>query len=169
MRKEFLEAGKIVGTHGIRGMVRIQPWSDDCEFLCGFKRFFIGNAKLETAVTDVRPNGRVVIAKLDGVDSVEAAERLRESIVFIKRDDTDIPEGRYFVSEIIGCKVFDAKTDKLLGILSDVSQTGANDVWHIESDGKEYLVPAIDDVIVSVDIESDIVKINVLEGIFDEN
>ena len=169
MKKEFLETGKIVGTHGIRGMVRINPWADDGDFLCQFKRLFIGNAKKEIRVSDIRPNGRVVIAKLDGVDSVEAAERLRDSTVYIKRDDVNLLPERYFVSEIIGSKVYNAKDDSLLGTLSDVSETGANDVWHIEKGGKEYLVPAIDEVIALVDIENDTIKINVMEGIFDED
>ena len=169
MKKEFLETGKIVGTHGIKGMVRINPWADDGDFLCRFKRLFIGNAKKEIKVSDIRPAGRVVIAKLDGIDSVEAAERLRDSTVYIKRDDVDLPPDRYFVSEIIGSKVYNAKDDSLLGTLSNVSETGANDVWHIEKGGKEYLVPAIDEVIALVDIENDTIKINVMEGIFDED
>ena len=78
-----------------------------------------------------------------------------------------LPEGRYFVSEIIGAQVFDADTDALLGILSEVSPTGANDVWHIKSGDKEYLVPAIPDVIVNVDINNDKIAIRPLKGIFD--
>ena len=167
MKKEFLEAGKIVGTHGVKGMVRIQPWADDVGFLCAFKRFFISEKKTETKICEIRPNGRVVIAKLSGVDSVESAEALRGYTVYIKREDANIQDGRYFVDELIGCNVFDANENALLGVISDVSETGANDVWHIKKDGKEYLVPAIESVIVSVDVENEVVKINVLEGIFD--
>lgn len=168
MKKEFLEIGKFVGTHGVRGMVRIQPWSDDGTFLTQFKNFYLDSGKTQIAMSKITPHGNVVIAQIKGVDSIEDAEKLREKVLYIKRDDAHLPEGRYFISEIIGSKVFDADSNVLLGILSDVSPTGANDVWHIKNDGKEYLVPAIPDVIVKVDIDSDTVVIRPLKGIFDD-
>lgn len=167
MKKEFLEIGKFVGTHGVRGMVRIQPWSDDGEFLTRFKKFYLENGKTKIEMNKIAPHGNVVIAQVKGVDTIEDAEKLREKVLYIKRDDAHLPEGRYFISEIIGAKVFDADSDALLGTLSDVSPTGANDVWHIKNGDKEYLVPAIDEVIVSVDINSDAVVIRPLKGIFD--
>ncbi len=168
MKKEFLEIGKFVGTHGVRGMVRIQPWSDDGEFLTGFKNFYLDNGKTKITMSKITPHGNVVIAQVKGVDSIDEAEKLRGQVLYIKRDDAHLPEGRYFVSEIIGSQVYDADTDAPLGTLTDVSPTGANDVWHIKSGEKEYLVPAIPDVIVNVDIDNDIVKIRPLKGIFDD-
>ncbi|MBQ8266950.1 MAG: 16S rRNA processing protein RimM [Clostridia bacterium] len=158
MKKEFLEIGKFVGTHGVRGMVRIQPWSDNGAFIAQFKNFYLEDGKTKIEMSKITPHGNVVIAAVKGIDTIEDAEKLREKVLYIKRDDARLPEGRYFISEIIGAKVFDADTDTLLGTLADVSSTGANDVWHIKHDGKEYLVPAIPDVIVSVDINKDIVK-----------
>ena len=168
MKKEFLEIGKIVGTHGVRGMVRIQPWSDDGEFLTHFKAFYLECGKTKIELNKITPHGNVVIAAIKGVDSIEDAENSRNKVLYIKRDDAKLPEGRYFVSEIIGASVFDADTDALLGILTEVSPTGANDVWHVESGEKEYLIPAIPDVIVNVDINSDTIKIRPLKGIFDD-
>ena len=168
MKKEFLEIGKFVGTHGVRGMVRIQPWSDDGEFLTKFKKFYLENGKTKIELNKITPHGNVVIAAVKGVDTIENAEKLRNQVLYIKRDDARLPEGRYFVSEIIGAKVFDADTDALLGTLSDVSPTGANDVWHIKNGDKEYLVPAIPPVIIDVNIDTDIIKIRPLKGIFDD-
>lgn len=167
MKKEFLEIGKFVGTHGVRGMVRIQPWSDDGEFLTKFKKFYLENGKTKIEMSKIAPHGNVVIAAVKGVGSIEDAEKLRGQVLYIKRDDAHLPEGRYFISEIIGSQVFDADTDVLLGALTDVSPTGANDVWHITNNDKEYLVPAIPDVIVDVNIDSDTIKIRPLKGIFD--
>lgn len=167
MKREFLEIGKFVGTHGVRGMVRVQPWSDDFEFLKQFKTFYLQSGKEKIEFTKIAPHGNVIIAQVRGVDTIEKAENLRNKVLYIKREDAHLPEGRYFISEIIGSKVFDADTNALLGTLTDVSPTGANDVWHIEKNGKEYLVPAIPDVIISVDIDSDIIKIRPLKGIFD--
>lgn len=168
MKKEFLEVGKFVGTHGVRGMVRIQPWSDNGEFLTQFKKFYLSNGETKIEMNKITPHGNVVIAAVKGIDSIEEAEKFRNQVLYIKRDDAKLPEGRYFVSEIIGAQVFDADTNALLGILADVSPTGANDVWHIKSGDKEYLVPAIPDVIVNVDIDNDKIVIKPLKGIFDD-
>jgi len=167
MKKEFLEIGKFVGTHGVRGMVRIQPWCDDGEFLTQFKNFYLNNGNTKIEMSKITPHGNVVIAAVKGVNTIEDAENLRNQVLYIKRDDARLPEGRYFVSEIIGAKVFDADTGSLLGTLSDVSPTGANDVWHIKNGEREYLVPSIPSVIVDVNIDEDIIKIKPLKGIFD--
>lgn len=168
MKKEFLEIGKFVGTHGIRGMVRIQPWSDDAEFLTKFKNFYLKNGETKIVVDKCIPHGNVVIAAIKGITDIEGAEKLRGQILYIKRDDIQLPDGRYFVSEILNSNVFDADSGVLLGKISDVSPTGANDVWHIKNGDKEYLVPAIPDVIVEVNINTDTIKIKPLKGIFDD-
>ena len=168
LKKEFLESGKIVGTHGIRGAVRFQPWSDDADFLSGIKTVFLPDmTPLE--IRSVKPHGNIAIVEIVGVNSIEDAEKLRNKVLLVKRSDADVPEGRYFIEELISSKVYDKKTGELLGVLSDVSKTGANDVWHIKKDGKEYLVPAIESVVISVDIENGKVVIDPMEGIFDED
>ena len=94
---------------------------------------------------------------------------MRNRVLFIKRSDAKIAKGSYFISELIGCEVFDADDDDVCyGTLSDVSETGANDVWHITKNGKEYLIPAIPDVVISVDVEKNRVEIKPLRGIFDD-
>jgi 16S rRNA processing protein RimM len=102
------------------------------------------------------------------VTSIEAAENLRNKTIYIDRKDAKLPEGRYFIDDLLGCSVFDADTEQLLGEIKDISPTGANDVWHIVRDGKEYLVPAIPEVLVDVDIENEKVIIRPLKGIFDD-
>ncbi len=167
--KKYLETGKIVGTHGIKGMVRVQAWSDNGEFLKNFKTFYLDSlGENSLKVTSVTPHGNVVLVGFKDVDTIEKAEALRNKVIYIDRNDVKLPKGRYFISDLIGCSVFDADTNELLGKLCDVSQTGANDVWHIKKDDKEYLVPAIDDVIVSVDINNEKAVIRPLKGIFDD-
>lgn len=171
MKKKFLEVGKIVGTHGVRGMVRIQPWCDSAEFFCTLKSLYLaedGSDKL--SVNNSRPHGNVVIAAIKGIDSIEQAETLRNKVLYMDRRDAKLEEGQYFITDLIGCEVFDADTERLFGKISDVSQTGANDVWHINKDGKEYLIPCIDEVVISVDIDAEKIIIRALKGIFeDEN
>lgn len=167
LKKKFLEVGKIVGTHGVRGMVRIQPWCDSAEFFCTLKKVFLddqGEKKL--SVTRSSPHGNVVIAAIKGVDSIEEAEKLRNKVIYMDRKDAKLEDGQYFITDLIGCEVFDADNGSSLGVISDVSETGANDVWHIKQKDKEYLIPAIDEVVVSVDIEDEKVVIRPLKGIF---
>lgn len=166
MKKEFLNIGKIVGTHGVRGMVRIEPFADSADFLTKFKKFYINEEKAELTPLKVVPHGRIVIASFKDTDSIEKAELLRNKMLYVKRDDVALPEGKYFIAEILNSTVYNAKNGKELGVLSDVFSTGANDVWQITKDNKEYLLPAIPDVIDTVDIESGKITINPLKGIF---
>lgn len=169
MIKKFLETGKIVGTHGIKGMVRIHPWSDSGEFLTRFKAFYLdenGASRLDTL--KIQPHGGVVLAAFRGVETIEQAEKLRGRTLYIDRSDAGLPDGRYFVEDIIGCGVFDADSGRKYGEISDVSKTGANDVWHILADGREFLLPAIDGVVISVEPERGRVEIRPMRGIFDD-
>lgn len=170
MIKEFLEVGQIVGTHGVRGEMRLNPWADGPEFVKQFKTFYYDNNGTNSVkVISARPHGNVAIVKLDGVDTVEKASAMRNKVLYIKRTDAKIKEGSYFISELIGCEVYDADNAELCyGTLTDVSETGANDVWHITKDGTEYLIPAIPSVVINVDVVANRVEIKPLRGIFDD-
>ena len=169
MKKQFIETGKITGTHGIRGEVRVQPWSDSPDFLTSFKFLYLdGEGTRKIVVKAARAHKNMVLMKLDGVDTIEQAEAFRNKIVYINRDDANLPKGSHFIEDLLGCKVYDSQSGDFLGELCDVSKTGANDVWHIKGeDKKEYLVPAIPDVVDSVDVDGGIIKITPLKGIFD--
>lgn len=167
--KKYLETGKIVGTHGVKGMVRVQPWCDSPDFLKQFKKIYTDASGVNMlTVTSSNPHGNVVLMALKGIDSIEKAETLRNKVIYIDRKDAKLPEGRYFIDDLVDCTVYDADSNKVLGTLTEVSSTGANDVWHIKSDDKEYLVPAIDEVIVSVNVEEGALIIRPLKGIFDD-
>ena len=168
MIKEYLEIGKITSTHGIKGEVRVQPWCDSPEFMKKFKTLYFDKKGEKPVSVSCRPNGNMVIMKIQGVDTVEEASKYREKILYMKRSDAKLPEGTWFIQELIDCKVVDADDENIsYGILSDVSETGANDVWHITKDGKEYLIPAIPRVVISTDVVEGIIKIRPLKGIFD--
>lgn len=169
MLKQYLEAGKIVGTHGVRGEMRVQPWCDSPQFLTAFKRLFTdknGGGALE--VLQSRAHGNIVLLRVKGVDDIAATETLRGKVVYIAREDADLPQGAHFVQDLMGCKVFEEDDGREYGVISDVSQTGANDVWHISRDGREYLIPVIPDVVRTVDVEAGKVVIHALKGLFDD-
>ncbi len=170
MIKEYLEIGEIVGTHSIHGEVRLNPWCDAPEFVKKFKTlYFDSEGKAPVKVLSARPHGNVVLLKLEGTDTVESAQKLRGKILFMSRKDAKLPKNRYFIAELIGCEVIDADDESIVyGELTDVSQTGANDVWHITKDGREYLIPAIPDVVIHTDVSANKVIIRPLKGIFDD-
>ncbi len=171
MIKEYLELGEIVGTHGIRGEIRVNPWCDSPEFAAKFKTlYFDSNGGCAVQIKSARPHGNIVLLTLKDVNTVEQAQKLRGKILYMKRSDAKLPKGSYFIAELIGCTVFDAdEPEKIYGTLSDVSATGANDVWHItDESGREYLIPAIPDVCVETDVAENRVIIRPLKGIFDD-
>ena len=167
MKKEFLEAGKIVTTHGIRGEVKIMPYTDTPELLAEFGRLFIGKAKDEVTIERSRVFKSMVIAKIEGVDTPEAAEKLRNKVLYMHRDDLELDDDTYFIQDLIGMEVRDADSGELYGTISDVMQTGANDVYVVQSGDKELLVPAIADVVVSTDVDGNVMTIRPLDGLFD--
>lgn len=168
MKKKYLEVGKISGTHGVRGMVRIQPWCDD-GFLQKFKTFYLDTNGAECLICEkIQPNGNVYIAAFTGIDTIENAEKYRNRILYINRDDAHLSRGEYFIQDLMGCRVYNTDDKKILGVISDVSKTGANDVWHITDADREYLIPVIPDVVNKVDIDNEEIFITPLKGIFDD-
>lgn len=167
MKKQFLEAGKIVTTHGIRGEVKIMPYTDTPELLAEFDRLFIGRDKQELFIEHSRVFKSMVIAKIEGVDTPEDAEKLRNKVLFMHRDDLELDEDTYFIQDLIGVEVRDADTGFVYGKISDVMQTGANDVYVVTGGDREYLVPAIPDVVISTDIDAELMTIRPLDGLFD--
>ncbi len=167
MKKEYLEAGKIVTTHGIRGEVKIMPYTDTPELLAEFDRLFMGMNKDEVTIVRSRVFKNMVIAKIEGVDTPEDAEKLRNKLLYMHRDDLELGEDTYFIQDLIGMEVRDADSDELYGVIDDVMQTGANDVYVVKSADKELLVPAIADVVISTDIDGNVMTIRPLDGLFD--
>ena len=172
MIKEFLEIGQIVSTHGIKGEVRLNPWCDSPEFVKKFKTLYRdekGNGSFK--IVSCRPHGNVAVLKIEGVDTVEDAQKLRNTILYMKRSDINLPEGKWFVSELIGCSVLDYDDNNICyGKIKDIESYTANDVWYIETpDGKEVLIPAIKDVVIKCDVANDVAYIRPLRGLFDED
>lgn len=168
MKKQFIETGKIVSTHGIRGEVRVQPWCDTPEFLTAFKTLYLNEGRDVLNIIRSRAHKNVVIMQIKGITTIEQAQALRDKVLYIDRKDASLESGEYFQCDLFGASVYDVDTNELLGEIVDVSKTGANDVWHIKKDGKEYLIPSIPDVVIDVNIDEEKVLIRPLKGIFDD-
>ena len=169
MKKRYLDSGKIVGTHGIRGELRIDPWCDSPEFLCAFKILYLNENGTESVKVRSRPHKNIVLCKIDGIETIEQAERMRGKIVYIDRNDIRLDEGVNFVQDLIGLEVKDADSDAVYGKLTDVLRTGANDVYEVtDGSGKKYLVPVIDEVIIETNVDDGYVLLRPMKGIFDD-
>lgn len=169
MIKPYLEAGKIVAVHGVRGELRAQYWCDSPAFLAAFQTlYWDGAGQHPVGLLSARPHKNVMLLRLEGVDTVEKAQTLIGRVFYIRRPDDALEDGTYFIQDLLGMEVVDADTGARYGVLCDVSETGANDVYHIRfDDGAERLIPAIPQVVVSVDLPGNRMEIRPLEGLFD--
>ncbi len=169
MKKQYLDSGKIVGTHGIKGEVRIEPWCDSPEFLCAFKKLYLDEKGQTFIEVKSRPHKNITLAKIKGVDTIEAAEKYRGKVVYINRSDITLDEGVNFVQDLIGIEVKDAENGTVYGKITDVLRTGANDVYEItDSNNKKYLAPVIDEVVEEINVDGGFVLIRPMKGIFDD-
>ena len=165
--KKYLEIGKIVSVFGLKGEVKVQPWCDSPDFLCEFDvLYYKSGTPVEVEKARVQKN--IVVMKIKDCNTVEEAQKLRNRILYMDRDDVELEEGAFFVQDLIGLRVIDADTGEEYGELTEVSETGANDVYHIKRpDGSFAYIPAIPDVVKETDPEGGIMKITPLEGLFD--
>ncbi|HCA56198.1 MAG: 16S rRNA processing protein RimM [Clostridia bacterium] len=167
MKKQFLEIGKIVGTHGLKGEVRIDPWCDSAAFLCRLKRLYEADG-MERAIVSAKVHKNVAIILFKDVHTVEEADRLRGRIVYLNRDDVKLPKGTHFIQDLLGLTVEDADNGHVYGTITDVLKTGANDVYQVSKDGRDYLIPVIPEVVLEKDIDGGVVKIRPMKGLFDD-
>jgi 16S rRNA processing protein RimM len=157
---QFLEIGRIVSTHGVRGEVRVEPWCDNPAFLAGFTTVYLRNAPV--AVESARAHKNLVLMKLEGVDTVEAAQALREAVLWIDRSDIELPEGRFFVQDLIGLAVYDG--EEYIGSLTDVLTMPAHDVYHVRGGDGEHMIPAVPEFVREIDLPGGIMRVKLIEG-----
>ena len=169
--KQYLETAKIVATHGIRGEVRCQYFCDSADFLCEFEELYLDkNGEKPVEISRAYPHKNVVIMKIEGIDTVEDAQKLIGKTLYMDRDDVELPEDVYFIQDIIGLVVKDIDSGEVYGKISEVYQNGATDVYSIKKEnGTELMFPYIDEVVKKIDIEAGEMLIKPLEGLFDED
>lgn len=160
MKKKYLEAGQIVNTHGIRGEVRIRPWADSAEFLLGFKVWYIDGNPVRLKSARAHKGG--LIAQLEGTEDVNAAMRLKNKIVYIDRDDAKLPEGSFFLQDIIGASVR-AEDGAPLGVLEDVLELPKGRVYVVRGE-REILIPAVPEFVLNTDAERGVITVRLIDG-----
>ncbi|MBQ0098010.1 MAG: 16S rRNA processing protein RimM [Oscillospiraceae bacterium] len=168
MLKQFLEVGKVVGTHGINGEVRVECWCDSPDFLSKFTTLYFDKGAVSLSVKS-RPHKNIALVKIKGVDTIEQAEVYRNKVLYINREDAKLPKGRYFVSDIIGMKVVNLDTNEVIGEITDVLKTGSNDVYEMKrASGEKIYIPVIDDIVKERDFEKGEIYIKPMKGLLDD-
>ena len=144
MKQQYLEAGQIVNTHGIRGEVRVIPWADSAEFLRKFKTLYV----------DGKP--------FAGVDDINAAMPLKGKTVCIDRADAKLPKGRFFIQDILGARVCTEEGEEI-GTLTDVLDLPGGQVYEVKGE-TEHLIPAVPEFVKNVDVDGGVITVHLIEG-----
>ena len=166
MKQQYLELGKVVNTHGIRGEIKIQPWCDDPNLFDQLSYFYIDGVRYEIKKNRLHKNCEIVL--VEGITNINQAELLKNKIVTIEREMLGaLPEGTYYIADLIGLSVR-TKDGQTLGNIADVLKTGSNDVYILDKPKeKPILIPVIDQVVKEVNIDGGFVTVELMEGLID--
>jgi len=170
--KEKLEVGQIVNTFGIKGFVKIYPYVNDIKRFDDLKTVYIKvkNEQKILEIEEVKYQKNMVLAKFKGIETVEEANKLRNSYVEIDRKDAiPLEEGEYFIADLLGLDVY-IDTGEKLGVLEDIYNTGSSDIYVVKNElGKQFLLPYIDEVIKKIDLENGKIIVHLIEGLIKWN
>ena len=160
-KKALIEAGRIVNTHGVQGEVKIEVWLDSPQFLKSFKRLTLDSGE-ERKVLGAKTHKDFVIARLEGVDDVNAAMRLKGKTVSVRREDARLPKGAFFLQDILGARVAEEDGHEI-GTLVDILETPASNVYVVRGE-KEHLIPAVPEFVRETDVENGVITVRLIEG-----
>jgi 16S rRNA processing protein RimM len=165
---KYLECGKIVNTHGIRGGIKLESWCDTPEDLASLKKVFLkkGAEYVCHKVKRASVFKQFVLFELEGITDIDMANALRGRVVYADRDDISIDEGDFFIADIIGLPVIDLASGEKIGELCDVLNLGASDLYEIKTEGGKKLIPAVDEFIDRVEVGK-AVYVRPISGMFD--
>ncbi len=167
-KSQFLECGKILNTHGVRGGLKLESWCDTPGDLASLKKVYLKNGE-EYQCYKVKKASvfkQFVLFELDGISNIDIAMTLKGRVVFADRDDISIDEDAFFIADIIGLDVIDLESGDKLGTLSDVLNLGASDLYEIDTKNGKKLIPAVPEFIKTIDLEKGIF-VSLIEGMLD--
>ena len=165
---KYFEVGQIVNTNGLKGMLKVKPFTDDVKEFEEFGTIYVQKKAelVEFKIQMVRYVKNMVLLKLEGIDNIDEAEKYRNLYLKVERSKMpELPEDTYYVVDLIGCEVITTEGDAL-GKIDDVFSTGSNDVYVVKNElGKQILLPAIGEVVKEVDIPSKKIVVKLMEGL----
>lgn len=165
---KYLEIGQIVNTFGIKGMVKVKPFTDNIERFSNLEKIYIKNksGQTEYKIQEVKYHKNMVLIKFEGIENPEQADLLRNSYLIVDRETEEpLEAGRYYIVDMIGLDVF-TDDNEYLGKLEDIYNTGSNDIYVVKNElGKQILLPAIEDVIKNIDMDNKKVIVYLIPGL----
>ncbi|MDD6485286.1 MAG: ribosome maturation factor RimM [Clostridiales bacterium] len=165
---EFLEAGKIINTHGLRGEVKLVTWTDFPEDFEALEHLYVNRKTGQETLTieNIKYQKNNIIVKFKEISDINEAQKYKNLIVLADRSELgELPEGVHYIVDLIGLDIVDENGEKI-GVLQDVLNTGANDIYEIKREGaKNMLLPVIDDVVLDIDIENGKITVKIPEGL----
>ena len=166
----YLEAGKIVSTHGIHGELKIYPYCDSSKMLVSFKNLFFDNdGNRELSFERLVQAGNMAIIKITGINTIEDARKYIDKVVYFDKSDVFLEEGRHFVDDLLLSRVVDDENDKVYGELINITSNGVQDIYHIKMpEGKVRYVPAVPAFIKNVDIIKKEIRIKPIPGMLED-
>lgn len=163
---EYIQVGKISSLHGVKGEVKVVPLTDDIRRYDELKEVYMGIDKELVKIKKVSYMKGQVAVKFEGVDSVKDAEKILNSFLWVRREEAKKADDAFFIFDIIGLEVYDVESN-YIGKVKDVLQTGANDVYVVKDEEKEYLIPAVKSIVKSIDIAGKKMAIDPIEGLLE--
>lgn len=168
--QQYLEAGRIVTTHGVRGEVKLELWCDGVDFLKKLRTLYRtpqGGRPLQLA--SIRPMGQMALARFAGVDDMDAARALVGQMLYFDRADVQLPAGRWYVADLIGCEVRDAATGQVYGVVTSVDHPGPQDIYTVKGpDGREWMFPGVDAFLKERNPPQGYITVAPIPGMFDD-
>ena len=165
---KYLEIGQIVNTFGIKGMVKVKPFTDNIERFSNLEKIYIKNksGQTEYKIQEIKYHKNMVLIKFEGIENPEQADLLRNSYLIVDRETEEpLEAGRYYIVDMIGLDVF-TDDNEYLGKLEDIYNTGSNDIYVVKNElGKQVLLPAIEDVIKNIDMDNKKVIVHLIPGL----
>ena len=170
---EYIEAGRITSAHSFRGEVKIQSWCDTPEFLTKFEIFYLDEKGGSFLTAEkIRPANNMLIASFKEIKSEEDVIKFRNKVLYIKKEDANLDEGVFFISDMIGLPVVDFETGEKYGVLSDIFSNGATDIYVVRTEiieknnkPKEIMIPNVPEFVKKVSLD-DGVFVTLIEGMF---
>lgn len=167
--EKYLQIGKVVNTHGFRGDIKLQYWCDSPKNVTALKKIYRkknGNFT-EVQVEKASVHKDAVLLKLQGIDDFDSANLMREEILYADREDFKLNKETYFIVDLIGLPVIDVDNGKVYGNLKEVLKYGQHDIYSVDTESGEKLLPAVKEFVKKIDLEQGIF-VKPIEGIFDE-
>lgn len=166
---DYIQIGKIINTHGIKGEVKVYPLTYDINRFSNLKKAYLGQNKIKVEVEKVKYHKDLVIIKFKEFNNINEILLYKDKFIYIEKEDIiSLPKNHFFIFDIVDCQVFNMAGDKI-GVVTEVIQSVSNDVYVIRNyeKNKEYMIPAIKEFFVNIDIDNKKIVINPIEGMIE--